>query len=253
MSFDVLTIPAECRAHISADYHLWPGDGVGLLESWGKRLQPGDLCIFLGDLYEAWVENHWAGRPGYEALHEVLSNWVARGVQVHLLVGNRDFMAGARCTDLSGMVVHQDPILLNSASSKWLLIHGDELLPEDRSYQRFRTVVRHPLVLSLLKSLPMAWLIRLAQGAREASKEKLSKLPADRFHPNLKMLGSLLVSTHSRHILAGHLHEDRRWSEANPKGGDEVQVQVLPASGTQKLWTLEIGEGRCSELREVSP
>jgi len=100
----------------------------------------------LGDLFEFWV--------GDDALDEAFTSDVAvafraladRGVAVHLMHGNRDFLLGEVFLDRSGMRLLEDPTVLDLHGVPTLLMHGDTLCTDDVAYQAFRRHVRDPAV-----------------------------------------------------------------------------------------------------------
>lgn len=230
-----LEIHPEQRVFLSADYHLLPGvDPVALLQ-WSECFEAGDICIFLGDLYEAWVENRRGGRPGYEALHRSLRIIKEKGVETHLIVGNRDFMAGKSCQQETSMQIHPGPVLLRSGAKNLALFHGDELLPEDVGYLRYKAIVRHPLSQSLLKSLPMSSLMYLAEGTRQRSKNKLRQIPMDRFTPSLVLIQDLMREWKVDLAVAGHLHENR-WVQGEEGSGCQVLSASSEKSIAYRIW-----------------
>lgn len=47
--------------------------------------------------------------------------------------------------------------------------HGDALCTDDIAYQRFKKVIRHPVLLSILRKTPLKFRQKLAQGFRQKS------------------------------------------------------------------------------------
>ena len=56
--------------------------------------------------------------------------------------GNRDFLVGSAFLNKCHVLDLQDPTVLNFASQKWLLSHGDAGCLGDKDYQSFRQLVR---------------------------------------------------------------------------------------------------------------
>lgn len=232
-------------AHLIADLHLMPEGSVEALKGWGENFCKGDHLIILGDFFEAWVENRWGFMKGYEDVLALLRSWNERGIHSHLIIGNRDVLAGSQLEKATGMALHWAPLLLDLAQREskksiskehLLLLHGDELLPEDISYQRFRRFLRSGLTQSILRSLPLFLLKKLAGGARETSKKKTKGLAVDRFKPSLQGMQCWLESyPEVNSLLAGHLHRPMRWNERF--GSRELLVQVMDQSVAGNLVT----------------
>ena len=55
------------------------------------------------------------------------------------------------------------------------LEHGDSLCTDDVSYQRFKKIIRNPLLLGMLKSLPFAFKQKLGSFFRSKSRERQSQ------------------------------------------------------------------------------
>jgi len=225
-----LTVSPGKKVYLSADYHLLPDCDPKALMAWSQTFKKEDICIFLGDLYEAWVENHHQGRPGYENLHHIIKSITQRGVEVHLVVGNRDFLAGEACRLATGMTIHHGPLLLKSGEERLALFHGDELLPDDVGYLRYKAIVRNSVTLSLLKKLPLSFLMALAERTRTRSKAKLRNLPLDRFTPSLELIQAQLIRWKTKVAVAGHLHENIKID-----GDDGFGCHVLSASSDDRI------------------
>lgn len=218
------------KAVVSGDYHWLPGSIPKNLAQLRSLLQPGDTCLFLGDLFEVWYENRSGMVDGYAEHLDILQSWSNEGIKLHLLVGNRDFLASRQLQKHTGLTIHPGPVLLSCAGHQLLAIHGDELLPDDLSYQRFKKWVRHPLVKGLLGHLPLAWLKRLSGDMRRHSQHKLKSLPGQHFQPKLDLLKPLLKACEPDQIIAGHLHVDRTLREP-----DLPPCTILPDSRPEAL------------------
>ncbi len=232
------------RAFLSGDYHLLPGEPAEALARFLELLERGDAAIFLGDLFEVWYENRGGHVSGYEPMLALLENAKKRGVDLHLVAGNRDFLAGDQLRRAAGMTVHPCPLLLEGRRPL-LVVHGDELLPDDRSYQRYKAIARNPFMLFLLRNAPLFMLDRLARGARQASRAKIAKLPAQHFTPTLEPLLPLLKGCGAELAVAGHLHQDIELISADGRH----TCRVLPDSRPDCVRYRVFDGASLSELR----
>lgn len=100
----------------------------------------------LGDLFDYWVGDDEldpaAGEPLARAVCEALAATADRGVAVHVMHGNRDFLIGERFLAASGARALPDPSVILLGGSRTLLLHGDTLCSADAEYQHFRAQVR---------------------------------------------------------------------------------------------------------------
>jgi len=134
----------------------------------------GALFI-LGDLFDYWI--HWRQMeesPAAEAF-SALSELVRRGVRVYCMPGNRDFALSPAVLERFGIQALSDPSILCLDGENVLLTHGDLLCTEDRSYQGFRRVIRHPVLLAALRALPYPMLQGLARILRRSSRRAVAR------------------------------------------------------------------------------
>lgn len=219
-------IGAEEKCFFSADFHLMPEDSLNTLRSFLSRIQSGEHCFFLGDFFEVWYECRNQVPKGYYTLLNLLKGAVDRGVVLHLLKGNRDFLAGSTLMYMTGMHVYEGPLVLEQKGQKIVLMHGDELLPDDVSYQKYKRIIRSAPVLALAKILPEHWVQKVAGNIRQKSKVKLSALPANTFEPKLDLVEDYFKKANVVHGIAGHLH--KKLSLVNKD--ESICVQVLNQS-----------------------
>lgn len=136
----------------------------------------------LGDWFDAWIgddsylflstykrQRHWL-----TPIINKLSQLSSQGCQIKIMHGNRDFLVGQQFCDLFQGQLIAEPYLLqlqgaHSESSKLRLEHGDALCTDDKSYQRFRSIVRNPVTQWLLLKRPLQKRLELAKKIRQKS------------------------------------------------------------------------------------
>ncbi len=131
-----------------------------------------DLFI-LGDFF-----NFWAGddlsTPLTIKISEELSQLAKNGIKIYFQHGNRDFAVGKKYAKACHMSIIPDVYQLPFAP-EIIVLHGDTLCVQDVKYQRYRRIIRNPLILSCLRSLPKALRYKIAVRLREASKKSHEK------------------------------------------------------------------------------
>lgn len=161
------------RAIIISDLHLLESR-PGITRAFFQLLEqlPGQTqaLFILGDFFEYWVGDD-AATPFHLDVAERLRA-LSQSVNVHLMVGNRDFAMGEEYTALCGATLLPDPTLVELGGMRWLLSHGDELCTDDKGYQRYRKVIRHPWILGTLRRMPLPWRIKLADYLRGNSQQR---------------------------------------------------------------------------------
>ena len=149
--------PAAWRAiDLLSDLHL-AENTPEVFEAWAAHLRhtDADAVFILGDLFEVWIGDDMAER-GFEArCVEVLAAAAAERT-VAFMAGNRDFLVGDAMLESSGVARLADPTVVAAFGERVLLSHGDALCIDDVAYQRFRSVVRRPLVQRAFGALPFS-------------------------------------------------------------------------------------------------
>lgn len=154
--------------HLSEQQPILTQGFIELLRYYQR--QPTDLYI-LGDWFEVWLDDNDPSEwllPIVQALREFTS----KGNQVRFLVGNRDFLLGQRFLDHFGGQLISEPHIYQWQGLTIRLEHGDALCTDDLAYQRYKNIIRHPLMLSATKVLPFKAKKMLANHLRKKSKQQ---------------------------------------------------------------------------------
>jgi UDP-2,3-diacylglucosamine hydrolase len=213
---------------IVGDLHLdlFSTGGVTTFVDWCEGLDVPRLVI-LGDLFEFWVGPGQARLPGARAALEALADLTYRGTAVDVLWGNRDFLLGRHFERATGARVHPDGLLGEHPGGPTLVIHGDELCTLDRSYQRFKRVMRAGPVRWTLAHLPFPLAKRMATGLRRQSQRSIEAKPAPTKTMQPWAAGSLAAREQAQVLVCGHAHEFRD----GPLPGGEGRWLVIDAWG----------------------
>ena len=176
------TRPSEISRVIISDLHL-SADEPALVQAFLAMLD--DLLVLanlkqfyiLGDWFDGWI-----GDDSYLSLSQAAAqqHWLTpiiaklaqlnnQGCSIKVMHGNRDFLIGQAFCDLFHGELIYEPYILNLGSKTFRLEHGDALCTDDKSYQRFRSIIRNPLTkwILLKRSLPKRK--ELAQKMRQKS------------------------------------------------------------------------------------
>ncbi|MBO6226677.1 MAG: UDP-2,3-diacylglucosamine diphosphatase, partial [Shewanella sp.] len=142
------------------------GAFLAFLQQHTKHAQ---ALYILGDFFEVWIGDD-AISPFQRSIAQALSAVAASGTQIYLMHGNRDFLIGNDFCKLADCQLLADPSLIKLAGESVLLMHGDSLCTSDKSYIRLRRFLRNPLILLILRNLPLRTRQRLAGDLRQKSK-----------------------------------------------------------------------------------
>jgi UDP-2,3-diacylglucosamine hydrolase len=94
----------------------------------------------VGDLFDFWFEYKHAVPKGYFRLLAKLAELVEQGIEIHLFTGNHDMWIFDYLPKEVGLIVHREPIKIESNKVKMYIAHGDGLGPGDRGYKFIKKV-----------------------------------------------------------------------------------------------------------------
>ncbi|MBU3564405.1 UDP-2,3-diacylglucosamine diphosphatase [Polynucleobacter sp. Tro8-14-1] len=165
-------IPQHASALLISDLHLTPSmplTAQRFFDFCEKDAPKVEAVFILGDLFEYWVgDDASASSPFQQEVQRAIAN-LSTKVKTYYIHGNRDFLIGKSFIKKTGMTLLPDPSVVELASHKWVLAHGDALCTADLGYQVFRSWVRKPWVQKLFLTLPLNWRKGVAQHLRSNS------------------------------------------------------------------------------------
>jgi UDP-2,3-diacylglucosamine hydrolase len=178
-------------------FHAWRG----YLET-----TPADAVIILGDLFEVWVGDDSAARPGFEAQCAELLRAAALRRPIFFMHGNRDFLVGPDFAARCGFMLLEDPTVLVLHGERWLLSHGDALCLEDTDYLKFRAEVRTPAWQQAFLAQPLEARRTLARAMRTQSEDRKSSPGMVWADVDSEAARGWLSHAQARTLIHGHTH-----------------------------------------------
>lgn len=195
--------------HIAiSDLHL-SGDRPWLLSAFQRLCMalPGETRALwiLGDLFDFWIGDDMPDASaegvikGLRPLHE-------RGVSVHFIPGNRDFLVGPDFARQAGLHIHTDGKLLVINGRPTWLVHGDHLCIDDAAYMQFRRQVRNPRWQADFLGRSPDERLAIAREARSASSTENASKPEDIMDVNPGYTLSQTSAHGATDLIHGHTH-----------------------------------------------
>ena len=169
-----------------------------------------DAVYILGDLFEYWVGDDDVDAPIARQTAKKIKALTASGTAVYFLHGNRDFLLAQRYADRCGMSLMEDPVVIDLYGTRTLLTHGDTLCTDDLSYQRFRKLVRHPLVRGGLLALPLGLRHVMAKSARSGSERAKTGKSYEIMDVNADAVAEMFRQLQASRMIHGHTHRPAR-------------------------------------------
>ncbi|PZP22601.1 UDP-2,3-diacylglucosamine diphosphatase [Pseudomonas kuykendallii] len=200
------------------------------------RAAHADALYILGDFFEAWIGDD-AMTPFQHRIAEALRQLSDGGTRVYLMHGNRDFMIGKDFCREAGCTLLADPSVVELQGERVLLMHGDSLCTRDVAYMRLRRWLRNPLVLLILRNLPLATRHRLGRKLRKESRMQTRQKAADIVDVTPDEVLRLMHEHGVRRLIHGHTHRPARHPlQVDGQPAERIVLGDWDAQG----WALQI-------------
>ena len=186
--------------HLSPDHPRLVRGFLALLEHYKNS---NTQLYILGDWFNAWI-----GDDDYsDWLDQIVSElqlFTQSGNRIFFQVGNRDFALGQKFLDRFNGELIPELDYLTIGQLKIRIEHGDALCTDDISYQKFRKIIRNPFILGFLKSTPLSFRRKLANGFRKKSHQANQMKSYDIMDVNKHAVEHAL--NHVDFLIHGHTH-----------------------------------------------
>lgn len=195
-----------------SDLHLTAQDAATYAAFCAFLAGPARLAshlYILGDLFEYWI-----GDDDDEAFNRQVEQQLAAlahsGVQLGLLVGNRDFLLGDAFARRSQLTLLRDPSLVRHFDRQALLAHGDQYCTDDVAYQQFRQLVRNPSWQAAFLARPLAERRAEARTIRQRSEAAKQGKTMAIMDVNAAEVANALQQAGQSLLIHGHTHRPAR-------------------------------------------
>ena len=164
-----------------------------------------DRLYLLGDIFDLWLgdDDHRSPHPEIEA---ALAETVSAGVPVDLIRGNHDFLLGDEFAERTGCRLADEPLVIELAGERTVLLHGDTLCIRDTEYQAFRRYARDPDNQRAFLARPMEERAREAARIRATSDTRTRLKPEDIMDVTDEEVARVLSECDATRMIHGHTH-----------------------------------------------
>lgn len=204
-----------------------------------SRASRADELYILGDFFDAWVGDDGMS-PFQHSIAAALRRISDQGVKIFIMHGNRDFLIGEAFCRKAGCRLLKDPSVLDFGSQRVLLMHGDSLCIDDLGYMRLRRVLRNPLVLWLLRRLPLGSRHALARKLRNESRAQTRMKAAQITDVSPEEVVRVMQHHQVQTLIHGHTH---RPAEHLLQLGSQPARRLVLGDWDRKGWALSWENG----------
>lgn len=213
------------RLFVISDLHIGGPDDplcVRLIALVRDRLEAGDTLVLAGDIFDLFVGAKPVFLERYGALLGELEAALRRGVKLHYIEGNHDFLLALGgdffVKRLAGMKIHDSEVAFESGAGgpRIYVAHGDLVDTADRGYLAMRSFFRGRLMRAYVSRAPGAWVDGLGNFLSHQSRERGgARLPEDFSPERLERLRAAyrgfaeakIRDEGYRFVVLGHCHD----------------------------------------------
>ncbi|HEY7872522.1 MAG TPA: UDP-2,3-diacylglucosamine diphosphatase [Rudaea sp.] len=159
----------------------------------------------LGDLFESYIGDDDDAPLNARVAHATRKLRDA-GVPVYFMHGNRDFLLGEDYAARAGMTLLADPVVIELAGERVLLMHGDTLCTDDAAYLKFRALVRDPAWQRAFLARPLAERRAFAAQARGESRKHTAMAKPEIMDVNQSAVEAAMRAHGVHRLIHGHTH-----------------------------------------------
>ena len=164
-------------------------------------LKPKDELYILGDFFNFWIGKDCASDYHFEILN-ALKQLSDKSIVIYVMVGNRDFLLEPKFLQHFSIHPIPDPYVTYMNQKRILMSHGDLWCTDNKSYQRFRKIVRSKSIITLFRCLPRKLRLYIANRLRAHSTQRNYRIIED---INLSAINKAELGNIEK-IIHGHTH-----------------------------------------------
>ena len=130
------------------------------------------MLVLLGDIFDFWFSYRHLVPRGNVRLLGKLAELADSGVEIHFFTGNHDMWMFDYLTAECGIVMHEEPTVMEFDGRRFLIGHGDGLGHLDRWFDFVRFFFRSRLCQRLFALLPSSLTFPFARRWSDSNKRK---------------------------------------------------------------------------------
>lgn len=166
-----------------------------------------DALYILGDLFEAWAGDDDDTTPHAEII-SILREYTGSGKRIYLMRGNRDYLLGKDFADKTGVIIIQDPFVIDLDGRRTLLMHGDTLCTRDVKYQIYRQIVNNTVSIYLFMLVPFFLRKKIWHGVRNITRKTTARKSPYIVDVHQPAVEKIMEEKRVNLLIHGHTHHE---------------------------------------------
>lgn len=231
-----------------SDLHIWgPKDPLyeSLVRLIRDRTETGDTLVLAGDLFDLFVGNKKIFTHRYPEFFEALAQAGGRGVHLHYIEGNHDFLLQGAFRGIPHLQVHPREMSVQISGKQFYVAHGDLVDRKDYGYLFLRAFFRSPFMKAFVKLAPGKWIDWIGQTSSRRSRQHkpllVMDLPLNRIDTLRKAYRSYAAEKLSQgydYVVMGHCHDlDEMSFNIGGRPGQYINVGFPRTHGSFLSWS----------------
>ncbi len=233
---------------IVSDLHIsGPKDPLysSLLSLLQHRAGSGDKVILAGDLFDLFVGNKAVFTERYADFLMAIDAAGHRGVEIHYIEGNHDFLIHRAFQRLKGITIHSLDVSFEIEGKRFYIAHGDLVDRRDYGYRFLRGFFRSPIMRALVVLVPGRFLDQVGQSSSKRSRKGkpilAASLPTHRMQYLRKIYRSFAAERLCQgydFVVMGHCHDlDEMHFNVGGRRGQYINVGFPRVHGSFLTWS----------------
>jgi UDP-2,3-diacylglucosamine hydrolase len=232
---------------VISDLHIGDSDDPlyhSLLALIRTRATSGDTLVLAGDIFDLFIGNKKYFVEKYSELFKEIRAAAARGVEIHYIEGNHDFLLKGVIQGLPGVHHHGEKVAIEIEKKKFFVAHGDLANSKDYGYRFLRAFLRSFILKLAVFIAPGRFVHLVGRHGSKYSRELAPRLPTDlpiERREKLRMIYRSFAAEKLAHgydfVVMGHCHDlDEKFFKIGSRTGQYVNVGYPRAHGSFLSW-----------------
>lgn len=232
---------------VISDLHIWGTDDPlyqSLISLLKNRAVLGDTVILAGDLFDLFVGNKPIFKERYFEFFNAVASAQTRGIQVHYIEGNHDFLMKNAFPE-NGIQVHSKEVSIEIAGKRFYLAHGDLANRRAYGYRFLRFFLRSPLMRAFVALMPGSWVEKIGVQSSLRSRNRRPLLSSELSGKGIEKLRRIYRNYAAERlaqgydfVVMGHCHDlDEMFFKVGDRQGQYVNVGFPRTHGSFLSWS----------------
>jgi UDP-2,3-diacylglucosamine hydrolase len=174
-----------------------------------KWLEEIDALYILGDFFDHWIGDD--DKNSFISDMETTLRLFSAKKPIYFIHGNHDFGIGKDFANRTGVKIIPDCSTIDIADNRILISHGDTFCTLDKSYQRFKKIIRNPIIMTILRKTPLSWRHKLKLKLEQESSKQFNQKPIETYLVVNETIRKIAQKNFANIVIHGHTHNPGRY------------------------------------------